>query len=107
MLIDGKPAAGAQVILHPADGQDFDQRGARPTGIVAPDGKFTLTTYHPGDGAPVGRYVATVYWAEDPSSLEPSPDRLMGRYLDPQKSKLNVEIEAPYTDLSPLILTTR
>lgn len=107
LTIDGKPAEGAQVILHPADGRNFDQRGARPTGRVASDGTFQVTTYHAGDGAPAGRYVVTIFWAVDPDSLEPSPDRLKGRFLDPARSTLNAEIKAAATKLPNWNLTTR
>lgn len=107
LKVDGKPAEGAQVILHPAGGKDFDQRGARPTGRVEADGTFRMTTYQIGDGAPAGRYVVTVYWAEYAESLEPSPDRLKGRYGDPAKSTLNVEIQESPTTLPPWDLKSR
>ncbi len=107
LMVDGKAAENAQVILHPADGRDFDRRGARPTGKVGPDGAFSLTTYVPDDGAPAGRYVVTVYWAENPDSLEPSPDRLQGRFLEPSRSALHAEIGESPTQLPPWNLTTR
>jgi len=106
LKIDGQPAVDAQVILHPAGGSDFDERGTRPTGRVGPDGSFKLTTYQPGDGAPAGNYVVTIYWAKDPESLEPSPDRLKGRYLDPAKSTIKIEIEETETILPPFKLKT-
>jgi hypothetical protein len=106
-MVDGQPAVGAQVTLHPVHGQDFDQRGSRPTGLVTADGTFSLTTYQPDDGAPAGRYVVTVFWAENPDALEPSPDRLQGRYLAPTESTLQVEIPEAETELPPLELTTR
>jgi hypothetical protein len=104
LLVDGQPAEGAQVILHPADGRDFDQRGSRPTGRVTDDGTFHVTTYELNDGAPAGRYVVTVYWAQDPDSLEPSPDRLKQRFLDPQKSDLHVEVTGSATEIPPIEL---
>ncbi len=107
LLIDGKPAKDAQVIFNPADGEDFDQRGARPTGKADENGAFTLTTYQPGDGAPAGTYLVTVYWAANPESLEPSPDRLNGRFADPTRSKLEVVVEEAATELSPFNLRTR
>ena len=106
-MIDGQPAPDAQVIFHPAGGENFDERGARPTGRVKADGSFALTTYHPGDGAPAGRYLVTVYWAQNPAALEPSPDRLHGRFLDPAKSTLEVTIEEEPTELPQFELQTR
>ncbi|OYW12091.1 MAG: hypothetical protein B7Z55_18590 [Planctomycetales bacterium 12-60-4] len=106
LMVNGGPATNAQVILHPVGGKDFDQRGARPTGKVGADGRFDLTTYRPGDGAPAGQYLVTVFWAENPDSLEPSPDRLKGSYLDPSKSTLKVVVHEEETVLEPLMLTT-
>lgn len=60
LLVNGQPASGALLVLHPQD-QKF------PTGIVAtatvsPDGTFSVGTYSRNDGAPAGEYVATVLW---------------------------------------------
>ncbi len=107
LMIDGQPAKDAQVILHPVGGENFDERGARPTGKVQADGSFELTTYHPRDGAPAGQYVVTIYWAENPAALEPSPDRLKGRFLNPAQSSLNVTIEEEATELPKFDLQTR
>lgn len=107
LLVDGQPAQGAQVVLHPADKRDFDERGSRPTGRVAADGSFRMTTYQTNDGAPPGTYVVTVYWAQDPESLEPSPDRLQQRFLNPALSKIPVVINASATELTPIELQTR
>lgn len=107
LMIDGQPAKDAQVIFHPVSGENFDERGARPTGRVMADGSFELTTYHSGDGAPAGRYLVTVYWAQNPAALEPSPDRLQGRFLYPARSKLEVTIEEEATDLPQFDLKTR
>lgn len=107
LLVDGQPAAGAQVIFHPADSHDFDRRGSRPTGRVTADGTFQMTTYQPNDGAPAGDYVVTVYWAQDPESLEPSPDRLKQRFLNPALSKIHVAVIKSTTELTPIELQTR
>src|SRR5579872_201629 len=58
LQLDGEPAFGAAIILHPEDASV----SVRPKASVKADGKFDLTTYQPGDGAPAGRYVATVEW---------------------------------------------
>src|SRR3954469_19154691 len=50
----GKPLAEAMVLLHRKTG---DVEGnQKPMAIVRADGAFDLTTYRPGDGAPLGEY---------------------------------------------------
>ena len=56
--VNGKPATSALVTFHSLDGS------ARPTGRVAEDGTFALTTREGADGAPVGEYRVTVVWTE-------------------------------------------
>ncbi|MFO1020524.1 MAG: hypothetical protein U0903_07495 [Planctomycetales bacterium] len=104
LRIGGKPAFKAQVTFHPVDGQDFDKRGARPNGIVDANGKFKLTTYKPGDGAPEGKYCITIYWAENPDSIEPSPDRLREKYLYRGNSQIFMEIKPQKNQLPPINL---
>src|SRR5258708_5103661 len=54
VLVEGRPPAHAQVTFHPAanDGQE----AIHPTGSVDDQGRFTLTSYASGDGAPEGEY---------------------------------------------------
>ncbi len=52
----------------------------RPHGRVGPDGRFTLTTYQPGDGAPTGKYNVTVVWPGPVpgTSVIPGDDKVPG-----------------------------
>lgn len=90
----GQPAEGALVSLHPLDSKL--PAALQPSGKVQADGAFSLTTYETGDGAPAGKYAATIFWPAPPQSPieapDSGPDRLAGRYLDPQKSPWQVEI---------------
>ncbi|MCA9072950.1 MAG: carboxypeptidase regulatory-like domain-containing protein, partial [Planctomycetaceae bacterium] len=106
LTVNGDPAVGANVTLHPADGQNFDTRGSRPTGRVLDDGSFLLSTYETNDGAPVGDYVVTVFWAKNPDAIEPSPDRLQNRYVNPKTSKIRVRIDEGENTLPPIELNT-
>ena len=45
--MDGKPAVGAAVALHPIDANN----GTHPLGQVDANGEFLLTTIRSGDGA--------------------------------------------------------
>lgn len=102
LLINGEPAAGARVSLHPVNGQNFDQRGSRPWGIVGSDGTFVLRTYEEGDGAPEGTYDVSIIWMTNPDSLGPSPDRLGGQYARPESSPFQVTISEGENQLDPI-----
>ena len=54
VLLDDKPLPNAKIMLMP-------ESGGRPvTGTSDAQGKFQLTTSHPGDGAPPGNYKVSV-----------------------------------------------
>lgn len=102
VLVQGHPREGVQVFLHPLDPS---QRG-KPRGVTDAEGRFRLRTYHDGDGAPAGQYTVTVYW---PAPYKPNvpvedqmpPDRLKGRYMNPQDSSLRAIVTAGPTTLPP------
>ena len=77
VLLDGEPAEGATVVLHPDD----RSLSIRPRGVVDADGSFQLTTYLPGDGAPVGEYKVTIEWRKP---VEVNGDFLPGPNLLPE-----------------------
>jgi hypothetical protein len=108
VLYDGKPVPGAQVILHPLNDDDRDHP-IRPTGQVAPDGTFQLTTYTAEDGAPAGSYAVTVSLLKKPANLEGDFARnvLPRRYESPQTSPLKVEIAKGTNELQPLQISRR
>ncbi len=60
VFVAGQPAAGAVVVFHPLHASSIDM--PRPSGRVAADGSFVLTTFRPGDGAPAGEYGVAVAW---------------------------------------------
>jgi hypothetical protein len=102
VLIQGQPAEGVQVFLHP---DDPTQRG-KPRGTTDAEGRFHLRTYHDGDGAPPGEYTVTVYW---PAPYRPDvavedqlpPDRLGERFMNPKDSSLRATVTAGPTTLPP------
>ena len=98
--INGKPASGSLVQLH-AVGQQPDERNSRPWGLVKDDGTFTLSTYETGDGAPVGDYMVTITWPDDPSVPSMS-DRLGFKYARPDQSRWKVTIREGRNALAPI-----
>lgn len=110
--VDGKPAPGAMVILCPVGGSDKLQR-ERPYGTADGEGKFTLTTFDKGDGAPAGEYKVLVQWMAPPKPGadrdrgEGSPDRLRGKYMNLANSQLHATVGSGATELPPFDLKTQ
>jgi len=67
VTLDGAPLSGASVEFVPEDG------GHSAVGITDNEGKFSLTTYKPGDGALRGEYRVVV--KKTPRTALPQPDR--------------------------------
>jgi len=107
VLFDGSPVTGALVVLHPR--QPDATQAVRPLAYTQPDGSFAIATYDAGDGAPAGRYVATVEWLVRPKGSEDEqivvPNRLPPRYGNPNSSRLEVDVVAGANDLPPFQLT--
>jgi hypothetical protein len=63
VLLDGEPLKFGSVTLQPT-------RGQPARGDIGPDGEFMLSTYRPGDGAPIGRHTVkvTCYTSQDPAA---------------------------------------
>ena len=95
LLIGGKPAARANVVLHPADPRVV----VRPVAFTEADGSFRLMTYGVDDGAPVGNYVVTIFWRDESIPFDGCTgeglvkhDQLLGAYFDSRKSPLRATI---------------
>jgi hypothetical protein len=107
IYVNGKPAHGAVIAFHPkkkAEGPISTSRG-----VADSLGKFALTTFVAGDGAPEGEYVVTVYWPQRPlnphGESDPLPaDKLGGRFASPTQSKLRARIEKQPTRLARIDL---
>ncbi|MBI3863637.1 MAG: BON domain-containing protein [Planctomycetia bacterium] len=101
VIVDGKPAAGAAVRLHPAD----RSMTLQPKGLVGADGVFTLTTYLPADGAPAGDYKLTVEWRQpvDDGSGEfiLGPNVLPESYAAPAETPVRVSVTCK-TEIPPI-----
>ncbi len=98
-----KPAVGALVIFHPVNADPKDPH--KPTGRADENGRFTLTTYKEGDGAPEGGYVITITWPTPRKTpFDPEGgDQLQGRYASPERSKLQFTVEKKAENEVPVI----
>ena len=87
LLADGKPAAFATIVFHPAKPD-----GVKPHGSVGADGSFQLTTYAGNDGAPAGSYRVTVELWLAGKDGETATSRLPAKYAQPATSGLTATI---------------
>jgi hypothetical protein len=93
-----KPAEGATVVFHQADGQ---KDSPTPTGTVKADGSFTLFTHPHGEGAPPGEYVVQVAWyPPNARELDSPKNQLPARYATPL-SPLRATVKDGPTQLEP------
>ncbi|WP_165223844.1 carboxypeptidase-like regulatory domain-containing protein [Aquisphaera insulae] len=90
LFVGKKPAAGAVISFHPADG------GSMVTATVHSDGRFAPAQADGALGLPEGAYTLTATWPDGEA------DRFGGRYADPSHpiSKLTVR---PGVNLIPPI----
>lgn len=107
VLYQGRPAAGARVSFVPVEGG----HRLRPQGACGPDGVFELSTYELNDGAPSGSYAVAIIWpGPNPRSNGAGdeelqgPDRLNGRFSNPEASAWRVEIDSAPLALDPFRL---
>ena len=107
--VDGSPAAQLAVKCHSTTGLD----AANPTVSAAftdESGKFEISTYEKADGVPAGDYVLTFMWGQwnAISMTYGGPDKLNGRYEDPEASQFKVTVkDGEPTDLGKIELTTK
>lgn len=85
---DGKPVAGAVVVFHPVDpAANLKQK---PIASTDDAGEFRVTTFKPGDGAPVGDYRITVVQRAPKlvgeEMVREGPNQLHGKLSDPSSS---------------------
>lgn len=94
VTLDGKPLGKGVVIFTPEAG-----RGA--TGLIQPDGRYSLETYKPGDGAVLGKHRVTVVAREElpgqeaarPRSIKPDgPSLIPLFYTDSATSGVSFEV---------------
>ena len=114
VLLDGKPLAGAMIVLHPAGKWE---EPSRPYGETDRDGRFLISTFGNKDGAPPGDYKVAVSGPATeggentfrPDAGEPQTKGLVtspARYGNPETSGLRIKVNEAKTDLQPFQLKT-
>jgi hypothetical protein len=114
--LDGQPAEGAFVVLHPISGPaaEGDRRTGeplKPRASVRADGGFEVSTYDAGDGAPVGQYAVTIEWprlVKKGNDVSPGPNVIPKPYSDPKTTPVQVVLKEGAIQLDPIeIRSTR
>ena len=110
VLVDGKPYEGARVMFCPEGGSEAFSK-ERPYGVTDQSGKFELTTFIKGDGAPAGDYKIMIRngrpqnadeakrWARRP--------KLPRKYGKPDLSGVTATVNAEPTELAAFELATK
>ena len=89
----GQPVQNAVVQFHP------EGAGDRGTGHTDQNGRFTISTYGPQDGAVVGKHAVTVQPlpvapAVPGLATPPTSGTFPAAYTSPEKTPLTVEVKA-------------
>jgi len=105
VTVKGKPLEGALVTFHPVDESKMGADVVRPNGRTDADGRFILTTYSGGDGAPAGEYRVAISGISRPESEAAGglfndskraiakTDPTGGKYIDPKNSGLKAAVK--------------
>jgi hypothetical protein len=104
VLLNGKPLADAIVSFHP---QNAGVQDVFPTAHTDADGRFAMTSFEQGDGAPEGSYsISLVCFRSRPvRNGEGHADNVVPhRYANPESSKLTATVVSGTNDLPPLKL---
>lgn len=108
VLYGGAPAAGVHVFLLPTSAPTVPEVPNHPYGVTGTDGRFTLTTYKDGDGAPEGGYQVLLRWPpEVPEEEEKSKDDRLHGWYSATTSKLTVEVKPGDNQIPTLDLPVR
>ncbi len=96
--INGETPVGANIQFLPL-GDQFDSRGSCPFGVIGEDGVFTLTTYKPNDGCPVGEFAVSIFWPTVPGG---DTDRLDEAFLTKENPLAVVNVTSSTRKLEPI-----
>jgi hypothetical protein len=113
VLLDGKPLPGAIVLFHPTG--EWDPEEGHPRAETGADGRFIVSTYGAGDGAPAGDYkVAILEPRADEGETAAQADlirpptgsraRPAAVYGNPNSSGLRARVTEGANDLDPFRL---
>jgi hypothetical protein len=101
-----KPLAEAMVVLHPKEGSFAAAQ--KPIAYTDAAGRFNMTTFQQGDGAPAGQYWITVELRAPRQAGEEvvrdGRNMLPPRYAMPNTSGLQVDVKVGANEIPPIDL---
>lgn len=104
VTVDGKPAAGVRLVFCPVNASEEVMK-QRPMGTTDDQGKYSLTTFVLGDGAPPADYKISATWLSAPKQAvvdergSVGTDRFMNKYAIPDQSGITATIAEDTTEL--------
>lgn len=104
VTINGKPAPGASVQLHPVEGSTAPVE-VHPRGQVSESGQIEFTTFTPNDGVPAGEYVATISHMKVKvvnGETVAGPQLAPAIFTKPATSTVRVKVTPETRELDPL-----
>lgn len=100
VLCGEQPLAEALVVLHP-----LDSSARSLSARTGADGRFVISTYHAGDGAPAGRYAVSIELREaiqeGDELIRNGRHLLPERYANPRTSGLKCVVEPRDNEFPP------
>jgi hypothetical protein len=103
VTVAGAVPEGALIVFYPAEG--VVQPEHRPSAKVERDGRFRLTTYDAGDGAPAGDYTAVIQWnkiVKKGNDYVAGPNVVPPAYASRERSRWKVRVASAPNDLPHL-----
>lgn len=101
--IEGDSPSGAVVVFH-----SVSKTTPPASATVDSEGRFKLTTYETGDGAPAGEYSVTVSLrklvTKDGDSIT-GPNVLPAKFASPTTTPFKVTVAAAPNELKPFVVT--
>lgn len=108
VLVDGKPPN--ELFVHFWPTEKNDPKSIRPFAQTNENGEFELNSYVTGDGAPMGEFIVTFEWPMRSGPFKnqfEGPDQLRGKYKQPDKSKIRINITKQGQLLETFELSTK
>lgn len=102
VTVDGEPAVGVMIELHPTGTPNGTPNDAATlaNGVSDNDGHFVISTFTFGDGVKPGQYRVSCTWgAYDPIRKSFGDDRFGGKYADDAKSPIEWTLSRENADV--------
>ncbi len=103
LLLDGQPVENADVVFHymvpPAEQEKLKRKTLRTADAVSDAaGRFRLSTYTSGDGAPTGEFIITVVPFKSRTGLPVNAPTIAARYAKVETSPLRANVKEGVND---------